>query len=79
MNVFTKKGKKKMSVNCVMKLKPLVLNDSLVPQMEQRWGWGGCESYLGSTPALLGQQVDVNLNVKDSPWQEEHSKCRGTK
>ena len=36
---------------------------SLVPQMEQRWGWGGCESYLGSTPALLGQQVDVNLNV----------------
>lgn len=36
---------------------------SLVPPMEQRWEWGGCESYLGSTPALLGQQVDVNLNV----------------
>lgn len=51
---------------------------SLVPPMEQRWGWGGCESYLGSTPALLGQQVDVNLNVSKERKGDQGARVKPT-
>ena len=51
---------------------------SLVPPMEQRQGWGGCESHLGSTPALLGQQVDVTLNVSKERKGDREARVKPT-
>ena len=57
MNVFTKKRKKKMSVNCVMKLKPLVLNE--------KYGSGPRPPQGPGAPGVCREQLDSGVQGGD--------------